>query len=347
MNSNLPIPLETSAVPYMRPHTKKKHASRAVILLTIVFALITAIICACIFMPEEWKTQLGGWFSVETSDMGQTSDETTTIPETTENTTSPAMPEDENMYEWNHVLAQGATAIKPYDRSANTLGMYAENPTDAVLEQISPAFPRAVDGVSVIIINTHSFETYAEDGAWQYTDAAFASNGEESSRIAVVAEALCERLNRSGIGAVFVDCMANSAFGSYQNAKKLTELALAEHPEAVLVVDLHRAILTDEKGALIRPITEIAGEISAQARILLGVGAGYEENAAAALSFYEQVNLTYPDLMMPLSVSEGSFLQELAIPVLTLEIGSAGNSAEEAMATARLLAGVMAAKLKS
>ncbi len=345
MNSNLPIPIETSAVPYMRPHTEKKRTSRSVILLTVIFALVTAVICACIFMPEEWKAQLGGWFSSETSDMGQTSDETTTVPETTEGTTAPIVRE--NIYEWKHELPQGATAIKPYDRSANALGIFAENPTEAVLEQIAPVFPKAADGISVIIVNTHSFETYAEDGAWHYTDSSFASNGDEASRIAAVAEALCEKLDQNGIGAVFVDCMAASAFGSYKNAKMMTELALEEHPEAVLVIDLHRAVLTDEKGALMRPITEIAGDICAQACIRLGVGAGYEENAAVALSFYEHMNLTYPELMMPLSVSEGSFLQELAIPVLTLEIGSAGNSVKEAIDTANLLAGVMAAKMKS
>ena len=161
-------------------------------------------------------------------------------------------------------------------------------------------------------------------------------------RVSAVAEALCAELNQNGIGAVFVDCMAQSSFGSYKNAQKLAELALADYPEAVLVVDIHRAVLTDDAGALLRPITKIAEEITAQARILLGTGANLEKNAATALAFYEMLNLRYGSLMMPLSVSENALLQKLSVPVLTLEIGSAGNSVSEAKAAAVALAKVMA-----
>ena len=46
--------------------------------------------------------------------------------------------------------------------------------------------------------------------------------------------------------------------------------------------------------------------------------------------------------MMPLSVSENALLQKLSVPVLTLEVGSAGNSVSEAKAAAVALAKVMA-----
>ena len=45
---------------------------------------------------------------------------------------------------------------------------------------------------------------------------------------------------------------------------------------------------------------------------------------------------------MPLAVSESVLLQKLAVPVLTLEIGSAGNSVLEAERTAVLLAQMIA-----
>ena len=50
---------------------------------------------------------------------------------------------------------------------------------------------------------------------------------------------------------------------------------------------------------------------------------------------------------MPLSVESGSFLQRLSVPVLTLEIGSAGNFVSEACFTAEILARVIAEQMLS
>lgn len=344
MNPNLPMSFESSAVPYIRPHQKEKKASvRRFWVLGLVVLLLAGMIMTVHLLPEDMKNNVFGWlFGRDTSGETTTTDGTTTENSTTDGTTAPPT-ETEDIYNWQCELPQGATAILPTDRSANTLGIFAENPTDAILEEMQPTFPKKGTGqISVIIVNTHSFESYAEENALYYTDTGFASNGEENVRVSAVAEALCAELNQNGIGAVFVDCMAQSSFGSYKNAQKLAELALADYPEAVLVIDIHRAVLTDDAGALLRPITKITEEITAQARILLGTGANFEKNATTALAFYEMLNLRYESLMMPLSVSENALLQKLSVPVLTLEVGSAGNSVSEAKSTAVILAKVLA-----
>lgn len=342
MNSNLPIPYESYEMPYLRPHKReKKRTRRRYAALGLVIALLTGIICASRFLPEEMKGFFGGFFG-EIADTSGTAGETTTEGAGTEGTTAPPA-ETSDIYEWSCELPHGAVPILPCDRSAYELLVYAENPTDAVLEAVSPVFPKkSGEAISVLVINTHSFETYAGEGALYYTDAGFASNGAEEMRVSEVARTLCGALSENGIGAVFIDCMSESSFGSYQNAQKMVELALEDHPEAVLVIDIHRAIMTDDTGALMRPITEVAGEIAAQARILLGAGANFEENAAVALSLYGALNLQYDRLMMPLSVSEGVLLQKISVPILTLEIGSAGNYTSEACRTAEILAQVIA-----
>ncbi len=299
------------------------------------------------FLPEEMKNALGGFLFGEGGETTAGSDETTTAPDTTDGTTE-APSETKDIYEWNYELPHGATAILPCDRSANTLCLFAENPTDVILEAVAPSFPKKSGGeITVLIVNTHSFETYAEENAAYYTDASFASNGEETQRVGAVAKALCDALGKNGINALFIDCMAESSFGSYQNAWKLLDITRKGYPSATLVIDIHRAILIDDTGALLRPITAVDGEIAAQARILLGDGGEYELHTAAALAFYECVNSEYDRLMMPISVSKGVFLQESTVPVLTLEIGSAGNSVSEACRTAELLADVIAQSMLS
>jgi stage II sporulation protein P len=347
MNSNLPIPYESAEMPYMRPHkNEKKRVRRRYGGLILVILLLTGVICASRFLPDGLRGFFGGLWG-DGADSGDSTGETTTESPNTDGTTE--KPEEtHDIYEWNCELPMGAVPILPRDCSAYEHLIYAENPTDAVLEAVMPAFPKKGTGeISVLIVNTHSFEAYAEEGALYYTDAGFATNGDESMRVSAVAKALCEALSQYGIGAVFVDCMAESSFGSYQNAQRLVELALEKHPGTVLVIDIHRAVMTDETGALLRPITEIAGEITAQARILLGAGAGFERNAAVALALYDKLNLEYERLLMPLSVSEGAHLQKLSVPVLMLEIGSCGNYISEACRAATLLAQGIAREMLS
>ena len=337
MNSNLPIPYEPMDMPYIRPHrAEKKKARRRFAALFTAMILFMGLVFSYRFLPEEWK----GFFGVlgETIDESTVTEESTTESTQTEETTAPR-----DIYEWSCDLPYGAVPIKPADRSAYELLLYAENKTNAVLEAVTPYFPKKGSGeISVLVVNTHSYESYADEGALYYTDSAFATSGAAKNRVSEVAKTLCKTLSENGIGAVFVDCMAESGIGSYQNAQRLLELALEKYPEVTLVIDIHRTILQETTGDMIRPITEIAGEIAAQARILLGTGANFEKNAATSRAVYDTLNLRYEKLMMPLSVESGTFLQKLSIPVLTFEIGSAGNSVSEACYTAELLAQVIA-----
>ncbi len=341
MNQDL-IPLEPQAVPYVRPHAVKKKKSGARSLLILVL-LAVGLIILFRFLPENAREFLNSFFS------DGTTEETTTTESTTSQTTTsdtPAPTETTDLYRWECSLPESATAIIPKDLSANTIGKFAENPTDAILEAVRPVFPQKTDGISVLILNTHSFESYAENGALYHEDEDFMSGNSHEKGVKNAANALKNALAEHNIHAVFIDCMTNSALGSYKNAKKLLSLAMEDHPEAVLAIDIHRLTLVDEKGALLRPVTEINGVVAAQVRITVGAGEGFERHAAAALSLHETVMITYPSLMMPLTVSEGSFLQSAEIPVLTLEIGSVGNSMEEASCAAEYLAAVIAEKME-
>ncbi len=342
--NNLPMPIEPVSVPYVRPHAQKKtKKTSSVRLLLVVAVLIGGLLCAYYFLPNEIKNGFSAGFSEETTTQSAIS-ETTTEAQTTEST----LPETTtDLYQPQYALPEGAVAILPRDLSANTLGVFAENPTNAVLETVAPQFPKKNgETISVLIVNTHSFESYAADGAGWYTDPAFASNQAEENRVNAVAKALEAALEEHNIGAKFIDCMAESSLGSYKNAKSTLAYACKSYPDAVLVIDVHRALLMEDSGEMVRPVTEILGEMTAQVRILLGTGGNFRENAAAALAFYERANLEYPSLMMPLSVSENTFLQDCALPVLTLEIGSAGNSVSEAEHAAVFLASVLAMQME-
>ncbi len=341
---HLPITIQTESAPYIRPHKLvKKRKKSSFLLFFLLFCGIGAILFCAFLLPEGTFEPIFGYFSTlqTTANSGTTTTPTTTEPpleSTTEGTTT----ETTDIYFWEAELPAGAVPILPKNYSADAQGIYADNMPEAELSSIIPSFPKANNGeISVLILNSHAFESYADTGAMYYTDAAFASNREDAQRVTAVAKALCASLEEHNIGAEFIDTMTTSALGAYKNGKIMAELAMKKHEGAVLVIDIHRAILTDDSGALLRPIYEVSGETVAQTRILLGTKVNFEENAAVALSFYENMKWEYPHLCMPLTVTDNAYLQELALPVLTLEIGTAGNDVTEAERAAERIGAVI------
>ncbi len=337
--NDYPMTIEPRAVPYVRPHEKKKKKRRI-----LPFALLFLIFCGILsypFLPDGIKNGMSAWMSElipsESSDTDQSTAETTTDGATTPEATPPAQT----------TIPEGMTAIQNVDLSADKQGIYAENPTDAILDGLLPAFPKeAPSGISVLIINTHSFESYAPEEMSYYGDPAFAVGGETEDRVGAVAETLARVLSEHGVEAFYYDCMIESTLGSYQTAGRILDILLQDHPSTVLVLDIHRALDKSESGALLKPTAQINGETAAQMRIVIGDGDEFEENAKAALALQEMAKIEYPELMMPLAVREGSFLQGRGVPVLTLEIGTAANTAEEAALAAEYLAGVIAGKME-
>ncbi len=343
MMNQYPIPrdAEIASSPYVRPHEKeRRRRSRLPSLFFAVVLLLIGVLVLYHILPDEVKTPLNAWlFGAEGTTGDGTSAQTT--PQT--GTTAPEPDGTTDIYEWQCELPSGATAILPVNRSANALGSFSENPTDAPLDAVLPKFVRAADGkISVLIVNTHSYEAYSAEGMLYFTDSVYASDNDENRNVAVVCRSFADALNENGIGAVFVDCVAESSLGSYRNAARMIELALEEYPDVCLVVDIHRGVMTDETGAVLRPVAQSFEETLAQVKLIVGADASFETNAAAALALFENASAVHRELMMPTEVSNGALLQALPFPVLTVEIGTCGNYVSEAERSARLLAEVIA-----
>ncbi len=346
MTNRYPIPMdeEFSSSPYIRPRERsKRRRSRIPLLLGIVFLFLIVVLAAYRALPDDVKKPLDSWlFGAEPGTSSASTTDTTT-----ETAGQPSQETTNDIYQWECELPSGAIAILPVDRSANKQGIFLENPTDAVPEAVMPEFVRAVSGgVSVLILNTHSFESYSEPESLYFTDSSYASDNDASRNMAAVCRLFADALNENGIGTVFVDCMAESGLGSYRNAARMAELALEEYPDVCLIIDIHRGVLTDETGAVLRPVTQRFGQVLAQVKLIVGARASFETNMAVALALFEAVSAEHRALMMPTAITDGSLLQELPVPVLTLEIGTCGNDVSEAGHSAQLVAGIIAQLMK-
>ncbi len=141
--------------------------------------------------------------------------------------------------------------------------------------------------------------------------------------------------------------------GAYSRMEKTLKQYLETYPEIALVIDLHRDAVTTSDGKFVRAVGEVDGESVAQVMPLVGSNGNgtqydnWEENLALALQLREQLNANGASVCRPVSLRNASFHQELAARALLLEIGTGGNSVEEAKRAATLVGQALATLLQS
>ena len=132
--------------------------------------------------------------------------------------------------------------------------------------------------------------------------------------------------------------------GAYDRARAGIEAVLAEHPTVQMVLDVHRDALVGADGTVYKPVLEVDGVKTAQVMLLVGTDdAGayfpdWTEHLALAMQLQRQMDALWPDLARPITLRTARFNQQLTKGSLLVEIGSHGNTLDEALAGARLFA---------
>ena len=131
---------------------------------------------------------------------------------------------------------------------------------------------------------------------------------------------------------------------AYDNARTGIEGYLEQYPTIQMVLDIHRDALVDSDGTVYKPVLQIDGVKTAQVMLLVGTddaGATFPdwtEHLALAMEIQQEMNSLWPGLARPITLRTARFNQQLTKGSLLVEVGSHGNTLEEALAGARLFA---------
>lgn len=208
------------------------------------------------------------------------------------------------------------------------------------------------EGPTVLILHTHTTESYTKEGE-DYEESSAYRTLDESYNMLSIGDAVAELLERAGVGVIHDRTLHDypSYNGSYVHARASMEEILAENPTIRLVLDLHR----DAAGAgtdQLRTEAMVAGESSAQLMLVMGTDASgqkhenWEENLALALKLQLQLERQTPGITRPLNLRAQRFNQDLSPGALLVEVGAAGNTHAEALTAARQLAEAIIALAK-
>lgn len=258
-------------------------------------------------------------------------------------------------------IPAGATPIVSMDLSYPMLGKtYIHNETiysPNVAELLTRDVACKEKNPTVLILHTHTSEAYLPEGT-AYVEGSLGNatySREATQNVLAVGEVLCEVLEQKGITAIHCTVMHDdpTVSGAYSRMEKTLKQYLETYPEIALVIDLHRDAVTTSDGKFVRAVGEADGESVAQVMPLVGSNGNgtqydnWEENLALALQLREQLNANGASVCRPVSLRNASFHQELAARALLLEIGTGGNSVEEAKRAAVLVGQALATLLQS
>ncbi len=206
------------------------------------------------------------------------------------------------------------------------------------------------DSPQVLIMHTHTTESFSEES---YVPGAPDRNLDETKNISAVGKAAAEVFCRNGINAIHDSTVHDypSYNGAYQRAAATINKNLQNNKGIKVVLDIHRDGITREDGTKVKMVTDINGVPTAQIMLVVGTNANlkhdnWKENFKLASKIQAKAIEMYPSLMRPIDLREERFNEQLTNGSLIVEVGTNGNTLEEAVRGAQAISRVISEVLK-
>ena len=318
-------------------------------------------------LPEEEETGLTGWQKLvlgqsPTLSAGVGKGETgEVVQESPQPTGEPDDPEDPEEVPEVTVAPEdivGRTLLptsgEGYDSAQ---GVYIENRPGLALDvaalaqtQLTLTLPE--EGPQVLIVHTHGSEAYTPDGTDTYVATGECRTTDTEKSVVRVGDEIAKVLTEMGLTVVHDTALYDypEYNGAYDRSLAAVENWLAQYPSIKVVLDVHRDALIGSDGTVYKPITTINGEKCAQVMLVMGSNALYDhpnwlENLALAVQVQKEMNTLWPTLARPIGLRENRYNQQTAPGAMLVEVGSHGNTLQEALAAARMFARALGAVL--
>lgn len=201
------------------------------------------------------------------------------------------------------------------------------------------------EGPQILIIHTHATEAYTPDGTDVYTASDQSRTLEEEDNMLRVGDEMERVFTEMGLSVVHDRTLHDypQYNGAYTRSKTTVEQYLEQYPSIKIVLDVHRDALVGEDGTVYKAVTRIDGVDTAQVMLVIGHGQNgsnphWMENLTLACKLQSSMNTLYPTLARPMAFRASSYNQELSTGSLLVEVGTHGNTLQEALAGARLFA---------
>lgn len=227
-------------------------------------------------------------------------------------------------------------------RPEETAPVLAPETVPQLDEELQTPVPPISEEALVAIYNTHTGETYA------LTDGMERLNGKRGGVVKAAAALERELVEKYGIRVARSDDINDANYStSYARSQETLRQLLEDNPSVQVVLDIHRDAGKSRENSLVvvegRRVAPVLIIVGSDARALFPT---WRQNYEFARELAAEIEKQHPGLCLGVRIKEGRYNQFLHPRAVLLEIGSVSNSTEEAVQSARLLAGPVAEMVK-
>ncbi|MDK2933339.1 MAG: stage sporulation protein [Clostridiales bacterium] len=209
-------------------------------------------------------------------------------------------------------------------------------------------------GPHVLIVHTHTSEAYTPTKNNNYTPSDPDRTEDPKYNVVRIGEEIAKNLRSMGIEVIHDKTVHDypSYSGSYRKTLETIQSQLQKNPSIKFVFDIHRDALIMEDGKKLRVTAEIEKQKVAQVMLVVGTDQGglehpkWKENLKLALKLQHKLLELYPKFARPIHLAPYRYNQHTTTGSLIIEVGSNGNTLEEALSSSKYIAKAIAEVIK-
>ena len=215
-------------------------------------------------------------------------------------------------------------------------------------ELISSPLEWNLDGgePAVLILHTHGCEAFTKTEGQDYKESAKFRTRNNDYNMVAVGRLLAQRLEEAGIGVIHdTVCHDDPSYTkAYSSARASVKEYLQRYPSIQLVLDLHRDSATYADGSQYATGVTVDGQKIAQLMLVMGTDSSglnypnWQDNLSVALKMLAQLETLAPGITRTTTLRTSRYNQDLHGAMLLVEVGSAGNTLDQAKAAVEYLA---------
>ena len=202
------------------------------------------------------------------------------------------------------------------------------------------------DGPTVLIVHTHGSESYSKQTGQNYTETTAYRTLNTDYNMVALGEKLAQLLEDAGITVLHDRSLHDypSYNDSYANSRRAVQDYLDRYPTIQVVLDIHRDAALNADGSQYAPTVTADGKTIAQLMLVVGTNASgmyhpeWETNLAAAVKLQALLERQLPGLTRPTILRAQRYNHDLSPGAMIVEIGTAGNTLQQAMGAVPYLA---------
>lgn len=252
--------------------------------------------------------------------------------------------------------------ISPYTANTSYNNVYLKNNTELQIDlkefvngKLGFDIEKS-DEPQVLILHTHATESYLLHNENYYTENDTSRSTNNEYNMIALGKIVADRLNGAGIKTIHDTTQHDnpSYSESYNRAADTICKYTEKYPSIKIVIDIHRDAIAENDTDKVKVTTEINGKKAAQIMLVMGSQSGsvtnfpnWRENLKLAAKLQQTIEVMYPSLARSIHFMPKNYNESLTNGSMLVEIGTDGNTLEEAKYSAQLLSDALISLLNT